>query len=277
MDFEVDHIILVVQDLDRASAAYESLGFTLTARSSHPFGTANRLISLGDSFIELLAIEDASRLGAMVAIKEMLDAAGEDTPWGVVWQMEDPSAMHRFCESLGMQPSPLQERVTRKIVHPDGTEHEACYSSFALMKSLTPRYMEGFSIQHRPAATFADAWRIHKNGGGMMKSVVVETNDLFATSEHLASFGEPLLSSNECNLGFGAGRCRLRVVPRPVEETTKGPTLTAVEVSMSNIDAVKALAHCADVDYVQTANGGIEIAPGYAAGITLRLLDGSKP
>lgn len=276
MDFEVDHVILLVQDLDRASADFEALGFTLTAKSSHPFGTANRLISLGKSFIELLSVEDAALLGELAAIKELLEATGKDTPWGVVWQMEHPVAMHSYCESLGMQPSPLQQHVTRKVVHPDGSEHEACYSSFALTKSLKPGYMEGFSIQHRPDATFAEAWRSHRNGGGKMTTVILETDSLRESAGHLAAFGEGLLSSNERNLEFGSGSCRLRVVPRSDENRIQGPALTALEVCMTDIETAKAVIHQAGVDYIETDSGTLKIEPRYAAGLELRLFDGRQ-
>ena len=55
---DIDHFVVTVPDLDRAAAAFEALGFTLTPRAQHPWGTANRLAQLpGGNFIELLAID----------------------------------------------------------------------------------------------------------------------------------------------------------------------------------------------------------------------------
>ncbi|MGH6815720.1 MAG: VOC family protein [Hyphomicrobiaceae bacterium] len=57
--------MLAVDDLDRAAACYEELGFTLTPRASHPdtMGTANRLAQFaGRNFIELLAVDRPDRL-----------------------------------------------------------------------------------------------------------------------------------------------------------------------------------------------------------------------
>ncbi len=271
MDFEIDHVILVVQDLDRASADFAALGFTLTAKSSHPFGTANRLISLGGSFIELLGIEDAERLGEMVVIKDMLEATGKDTPWGLVWKMENPPRMHQHCQSIGMKPSPLQQEVKRNIVHPDGSEHEVCYSSFALTKSLTSQYMEGFSLQHRPDATFAEPWKVHENGGGSMTTVILETDSLPECADHLASFGDDLLVVDDRQLQFGAGDCRLRIVPRPEGTPFHGPTVSSIEICMKDIAAVEAIAKRAGVGCVDQVSGVLEIAPRHAAGVELRL------
>lgn len=56
----IDHVVLVVDDLDRAATAYERLGFTLTPRAFHDerMGTTNRLAQFaGRNFIELLEVD----------------------------------------------------------------------------------------------------------------------------------------------------------------------------------------------------------------------------
>ena len=54
----IDHIVIAVRDLDRIAARYEALGFTLTPRAQHAWGTANRLVQFrGRNFIELLEID----------------------------------------------------------------------------------------------------------------------------------------------------------------------------------------------------------------------------
>jgi catechol 2,3-dioxygenase-like lactoylglutathione lyase family enzyme len=58
----IDHVVLCVHDLAGAAAFYQRLGFTMTPRGVHPWGTANHLAQLQGSFIELLAIDDARRI-----------------------------------------------------------------------------------------------------------------------------------------------------------------------------------------------------------------------
>lgn len=59
----IDHIAVAVHDLDAAAAAYERLGFTLTPRARHPWGTANRLVQLPrGNFIELLEVDRPDEL-----------------------------------------------------------------------------------------------------------------------------------------------------------------------------------------------------------------------
>ena len=51
-----------MRDLDRAARAYERLGFTLTPRAAHPWGTGNHLAQFGRNFLELLGLDDPARI-----------------------------------------------------------------------------------------------------------------------------------------------------------------------------------------------------------------------
>ena len=56
----IDHVVLTVRNLNRASATYQDLGFTLTPRAMHEdrMGTSNRLAQFGGrNFIELLEVD----------------------------------------------------------------------------------------------------------------------------------------------------------------------------------------------------------------------------
>ena len=54
----IDHLLIVVSDLDRAAETYRRLGFTLSTRAVHSahMGTANHTIMLQRDYFELLAV-----------------------------------------------------------------------------------------------------------------------------------------------------------------------------------------------------------------------------
>ncbi len=54
----IDHLVLAVHGLDRAHDVYGRLGFTVTPKAQHPFGTENHLVQLDGCFLELLGIND---------------------------------------------------------------------------------------------------------------------------------------------------------------------------------------------------------------------------
>jgi catechol 2,3-dioxygenase-like lactoylglutathione lyase family enzyme len=54
----IDHLVIAVRALDGARSLYERLGFTLTPKARHPFGTENSLAQLEGCFLELLGLHD---------------------------------------------------------------------------------------------------------------------------------------------------------------------------------------------------------------------------
>ena len=56
----INHLVLAGHDLEAMRAHYSGLGFTVTPRGQHPFGTGNSLVQLHGSYIELLAVTAAA-------------------------------------------------------------------------------------------------------------------------------------------------------------------------------------------------------------------------
>jgi hypothetical protein len=52
----IDHLVLAGHDLEAMRSHYAALGFTVTPRGQHPFGTGNSVIQLHGSFLELLGV-----------------------------------------------------------------------------------------------------------------------------------------------------------------------------------------------------------------------------
>lgn len=66
----IDHIIIGVNDLEKATQTFEqNLGLIPSGGGRHPFGgTANRIIVIGDTYLELISVEEAAE-----AQQSMLD------------------------------------------------------------------------------------------------------------------------------------------------------------------------------------------------------------
>jgi hypothetical protein len=66
MALHIDHVVWGVEDLDRAAAeVQERYGLASVAGGRHPgWGTANRIIPLGPSYLELIAVVDADEAAA---------------------------------------------------------------------------------------------------------------------------------------------------------------------------------------------------------------------
>ncbi len=55
---QLDHLVIAARDLDAVAGAYAALGFTLTPRAFHSWGTSNQLVQLDGAFLEILAVVD---------------------------------------------------------------------------------------------------------------------------------------------------------------------------------------------------------------------------
>ena len=77
----VDHIIIAVEDLEKASADYAlMLGRAPSWRGTHPdYGSANTLFRLDNCYLELLAANGQGWAGDMV--RGVLEAQGQSL-WG---------------------------------------------------------------------------------------------------------------------------------------------------------------------------------------------------
>jgi hypothetical protein len=111
----IDHLIVVVENLDGAARRLlDDTGLASVAGGRHPgHGTGNRIVPLGDSYIELMAVVDrgeaaSSPLGTWVARR--LVEVGE-APAALCLRTDDVEAVIR---RTGRQPVPMSR------TRPDG-------------------------------------------------------------------------------------------------------------------------------------------------------------
>jgi catechol 2,3-dioxygenase-like lactoylglutathione lyase family enzyme len=76
---ELDHVVVAVRDLDEAAARFEEdFGLTALPGGRHPgFGTANRIVPLGTSYVELMAIVDEDEPSAFASLVTRTFESGE--------------------------------------------------------------------------------------------------------------------------------------------------------------------------------------------------------
>ena len=129
----IDHIIIGVNDLEEASQVFgQKLGLIPSGGGRHPFGgTANRIIVIGDTYLELITVEEAAE-----AQQSMLDRLAKGDGYlnfvlGSDNIEADSEAMHaRGVSVLGPNAGALNSAEGRSrgwqrtdIEHPDLTQH----------------------------------------------------------------------------------------------------------------------------------------------------------
>jgi catechol 2,3-dioxygenase-like lactoylglutathione lyase family enzyme len=160
MQRSVDHLVLCVNDLDAACEAYRKLGFTVTPKAVHPFGTGNALVQLEGMYLELLAVLDP----------EKIEPDGLENPFSFAVYNRDFLRMHDGMSMLAFQSdnasidrevylkagaaSPDVFNFQRKGTDPDGNEVDLAFS-LAFVNHPLLRHAVCFSCQHHhPAENF---------------------------------------------------------------------------------------------------------------------------
>jgi len=116
----IDHLVIAVADPDAAAASLESeLGLVAAGGGRHATGTGNRLIFLGDAYLELIGVWDRALalthpIGA--AVVRALDA---DAPGLVTFALATDGA-RREVMALRAAGSPISEAIAGSRTRPDG-------------------------------------------------------------------------------------------------------------------------------------------------------------
>lgn len=164
----IDHLVHAVSDLDAAAGEYEAMGFVVTPRSDHPFGTSNRLIVLADSYVELVAVTKPDLLSGVFArgVESTIQAGG-----GLAWMVirsQDVEVDWEAAASAGVDGGDML-RFSRQAPRPDGTDAEASFSV------LIPADLVGLGMflcqHHTPEAIWDPGYMVHSNGAVRLAKV----------------------------------------------------------------------------------------------------------
>jgi hypothetical protein len=165
----IDHLVIAVAEPDAAAADLESaLGLAATGGGRHEkAGTFNRLIFLGDTYVELIGVWDRALAAANPIGAAALSALDGGTPGLVTWAIATDDA-RREVASLRSAGSPIGDAVPGERTRPDG-------AAVRWHVAIAPPLAAGrppFLIEHEPGgpewsdeARRARAAFIHPFGG----------------------------------------------------------------------------------------------------------------
>jgi catechol 2,3-dioxygenase-like lactoylglutathione lyase family enzyme len=173
----IDHAVFAVRDLEAAALFYRRLGFQVGARNRHPWGTENRLIQLGTSFIELITVGPAAaaipdfepgRFSFGAFVRDYLSRREGFAMLAL--QSEDAKAdAASFCrEGLGAFEPFSFERTGRR---PDGSEAPLAFTLAFAQPPGAPS-VGFFTCQHHfPQNFWNPLLQRHENGASAIAEV----------------------------------------------------------------------------------------------------------
>ena len=117
----IDHLVIAVADPDAAAADLENaLGLAATGGGRHEqAGTFNRLIFLGDTYLELIGVWDRTLASAHSIGAAALAALDAGTPGLVTWAIATDDARRAVAVLRGVGSS-IGDAVAGERIRPDG-------------------------------------------------------------------------------------------------------------------------------------------------------------
>jgi hypothetical protein len=189
----IDHLVLAGRDLDAMREVYGGLGFTLTPRAQHPFGTGNTAIQLHGGYLELLAVtrprdvvEPRPGQFSFSAFNRDYLARHEGFSM-LVLGTKDASAEIAAWQDAGLQTyEPFDFSRMAKL--PDGEERRI---GFSLAYASTPAapWLGHFACQHHAPEYFAQPqYQAHANTAQAIRDVWISGDGALDLSEHMRVF-----------------------------------------------------------------------------------------
>jgi hypothetical protein len=201
----IDHLIVMAGDLDRSNGLWNSLGFATTPRGFHDTGgTANHLILLDQTYIELLGLVDRQQASPYRPLIE-----GAPGIWGIALRGSAEAAF-RFWSSQGLDvAAPVS--LSRPVEIDDRSER----ARFQLtMLARTPNMpFPIFCCEHlTPQFVWEPDRPPHSNGALALKEVVLIAEDDHVWRQFELIVGRPA-SIDGNRAAIQLGDCRLVFLP----------------------------------------------------------------
>jgi catechol 2,3-dioxygenase-like lactoylglutathione lyase family enzyme len=213
----IDHLVLVVHDLDAAAELYHRLGFQVGARNRHPWGTENRLVQFPDSFLELVTVADpsaipphrAGRFSFGAFVRDFL-AEREGLAMVALDSIDAGQDAARFAQAgIGSFEPFSFEREGRQ---PDGT---STHLAFTLAFACDPAAPEaGFFVcqHHFPESFWSESLQRHQNAAMGLASVIMVSPEPGQHEHFLAGFANAEVAALGSGLSCRLARGRIDVI-----------------------------------------------------------------
>jgi hypothetical protein len=275
----IDHFVIAVRDLDAARDAYSRLGFSLTPVARHPFGTANFLIQLADSYVELIAVADPPVIPEATDTTFSFAAFNRDFlkrregPSMLALKSADAVADRAAFEAADL---PVYEplRFSRQAKGPDGVEREVAFSLAFTSDARMPD-AGFFTCQHHfPENFWRREYQTHANGALRMDAVVMAARDPADIHIFLTFFtGQHDIRSDSLGIDFDLGNGHLQVMSPAAARAFLGVEFATDErarfigmrIAVPDLAATRALLTANAVAFSER-QGALVVAPHSACG-----------
>ncbi|WP_029057107.1 VOC family protein [Stappia stellulata] len=281
-----DHLVWAVTDLDATAARLEALGFTVTPRARHPWGTENRLVQLDGFFLELLGVgegadipESEGDVFSFGAFNRDFLSAREGGSM-LVLESRDPEADRLAFERAGLAVyAPFSFEREQRLS--DGGSRKV---GFDLTFTRDPNdAVNGFftCFNRYPENFWSADYQIHANGVRTLKAIVVVCEEPAMHHIFYSAFtGEREMRATSLGITIATPRGDLRLMTpqayerlfgESVELVDRQPRIAAALFSGGNRSQIEARCRDAGLE-TRVAPEGLVVPASLGAGLALVFL-----
>lgn len=276
MPTRIDHVIIAAPELAPLEDIFTRLGFTVTGGGAHPhLGTRNRIIVLGEGYIELLALADAAR--ASEALRERIARGGG---WiGYALQSDDIAAEAERMRARGVD---VRGPARGSLVAPHGMTRGwqvVTVGSDDLWTAALPLPFliqhDSTGEQHQRELAGEGSLAPHQNSSARLVGVTLTTADLAALRKQyervygLTSASQPTTPSQRITYPLRSSGEWISLAPAP-----KAGARMSVTVGVSDLEAVRRAMQQAGLPATEDANTISVSIPNSGAELRFTQLDG---
>ena len=182
----VDHAVVVVNDLDGAAQNWKRLGFTVSPRGTHSakMGTGNYTIMLGEDYLELLGVLDATEHNAPTRAFLARTGGGIER---VAFTTSDAAKGAEEIRARGYPPIGPTD-FERPVTLPDGRQSAAKFATFQWPIDQAPGGVRLFACQHKTRDTvWIPELGQHANMAKRIERILIVSPEPKADAGHLAT------------------------------------------------------------------------------------------
>jgi hypothetical protein len=174
----IDHVVIVVNDLDGAADSFRRMGFVVTPRGEHTLGSRNHCVMLDEDYIELLASPPENPHPSR---QYYTDFAAEGDGLAALALRTD-SAREAYTEMLwaGFGPTDPVD-FSRPVRLPEGTR-EARFRITQLEPAKTPGSRLFLCEHFTREVVWRPEYQSHRNGATALAAVAIVAEDVPATA-----------------------------------------------------------------------------------------------
>lgn len=269
----LDHVVVMVDGIDAAEAAYRKLGFQVQPRGFHKkLGTANHLMIFDTDYFEILGIVEDTEFNA--ERREWLKDGGGLA--NVALATEGADVAFEAFKAAGLDPdAPL---FFDRAVEVAGKVELAKFRTVRIPKTNMP--VVGFFVcEHlTPEFVYRPEWAAHPNGArGILGVTVIAEQPARWIPELEKYFGAGSVKREGEGLVVDTGTQPIRYMT-PKDYAVRYPGITPVRpgdhpalltIRVENLAACEALLKKNGVNFLKPDSGRLVVPPSEAAHLTL--------